>query len=189
MGVLSELKKGRGLLDENALTVSGMTLGEEISLSKNYNHEVIRPFDEPYSPTGGLMILRGNLAPDGAVVKRSRRSRRCSFTKALPTCSTARTRPSPPSTPVRSSRATWWSSAMRARRAARACAKCSADQRHLRHGGRQGSGAHHRRPLLRRDPRRGHRPCFARGCERRHDRPHRGGATSSPSTSQTESSN
>ena len=48
-----------------------MTLGEEISLSKNYNHEVIRPFDEPYSPTGGLMILRGNLAPDGAVVKRS----------------------------------------------------------------------------------------------------------------------
>ena len=70
MGVLSELK-GRGLLDENALTVSGMTLGEEISLSKNYNHEVIRPFDEPYSPTGGLMILRGNLAPDGAVVKRS----------------------------------------------------------------------------------------------------------------------
>ncbi len=46
MGVLSELK-GRGLLDENALTVSGMTLGEEISLSKNYNHEVIRPFDEP----------------------------------------------------------------------------------------------------------------------------------------------
>ena len=70
MGVLSELK-GRGLLDENALTVSGMTLGEEISLSGNYNHEVIRPFDEPYSPTGGLMILRGNLAPDGAVVKRS----------------------------------------------------------------------------------------------------------------------
>ena len=70
MGVLSELK-GRGLLDENALTVSGMTLGEEISLSKNYNHEVIRPFDEPYSPTGGLMILRGNLAPDGAVVKQS----------------------------------------------------------------------------------------------------------------------
>ena len=67
MGVLSELK-GRGLLDENALTVSGMTLGEEISLSKNYNHEVICPFDEPYSPTGGLMILRGNLAPDGAVV-------------------------------------------------------------------------------------------------------------------------
>ena len=70
MGVLSELK-GRGLLDENTLTVSGKTLGEEIAEGKNYNHEVIRPFDDPYSKTGGLMILRGNIAPDGAVVKRS----------------------------------------------------------------------------------------------------------------------
>ena len=70
MGVLSELK-GRGLLDEDALTVSGKTLGEEIAEGKNWNPEVIRHFDAPYSPTGGLMILRGNLAPDGAVVKRS----------------------------------------------------------------------------------------------------------------------
>ena len=70
MGVLSELK-GTGLLDESAMTVSGMTLGEEIALCKNYNPEVIRPFDKPYSETGGLMILRGNLAPDGGVVKRS----------------------------------------------------------------------------------------------------------------------
>ena len=70
MGVLSELK-GKGLLDESAMTVSGMTLGEEIALCKNYNPEVIRPFDKPYSETGGLMILRGNLAPDGGVVKRS----------------------------------------------------------------------------------------------------------------------
>ena len=70
MGVLSELK-GRGLLDESAMTVSGLTLGEEIAKAKNYNHDVIRPFDAPYSATGGLMILRGNLAPDGGVVKRS----------------------------------------------------------------------------------------------------------------------
>ncbi|MCI6376042.1 MAG: dihydroxy-acid dehydratase [Clostridiales bacterium] len=70
MGVLSELK-GRGLLDESAMTVSGLTLGEEIAQAKNRNPEVIRPFDKPYSPTGGLMILRGNLAPDGGVVKRS----------------------------------------------------------------------------------------------------------------------
>ncbi len=70
MGVLSELA-GRNLLDENAMTVSGMTLGEEIALAKNYNPDVIRPFDKPYSETGGLMILRGNLAPDGGVVKRS----------------------------------------------------------------------------------------------------------------------
>jgi dihydroxy-acid dehydratase len=70
MGVLSELR-GRGLLAEDALTVSGKTLGEEIAEAKNYDPEVIRHFDEPYSATGGLMILRGNLAPDGAVVKRS----------------------------------------------------------------------------------------------------------------------
>ena len=70
MGVLSELK-GRGLLDESCMTVSGMTLGEEIAMAKNYNTDVIRPFDDPYSATGGLMILRGNLAPDGGVVKRS----------------------------------------------------------------------------------------------------------------------
>jgi len=70
MGVLSELA-GKGLLDENAMTVSGMTLGEEIALARNYNTDVIRPFDDPYSATGGLMILRGNLAPDGGVVKRS----------------------------------------------------------------------------------------------------------------------
>jgi len=70
MGVLSELA-GKDLLDEGAMTVSGMTLGEEIALAKNYNPDVIRPFDAPYSETGGLMILRGNLAPDGGVVKRS----------------------------------------------------------------------------------------------------------------------
>ena len=70
MGVLSELK-GRGLLYEDALTVSGETLGEEIARGRNQNPEVIRPFDQPYSRTGGLMILRGNVAVDGAVVKRS----------------------------------------------------------------------------------------------------------------------
>jgi dihydroxy-acid dehydratase len=70
MGVLSELK-GRGLLYEDALTVSGETLGEEIARGRNQNPEVIRPFDQPYSQTGGLMILRGNVAVDGAVVKRS----------------------------------------------------------------------------------------------------------------------
>ena len=70
MGVLSELA-GHGLLDESALTVSGRTLGEQIAKAKNYNKDVIRPFNDPYSATGGLMILRGNLAPDGGVVKRA----------------------------------------------------------------------------------------------------------------------
>ena len=70
MGVLSELA-GKGLLDESSMTVSGKTLGEQLAVAKNYNTDVIRPFDDPYSATGGLMILRGNLAPDGGVVKRS----------------------------------------------------------------------------------------------------------------------
>ena len=70
MGVLSELA-GKGLLNEDALTVSGKTLGEQVAKAKNYNKDVIRPFDDPYSATGGLMILRGNLAPDGGVVKRA----------------------------------------------------------------------------------------------------------------------
>ena len=70
MGVLSELAS-KGLLEESAMTVSGRTLGEQVAKAKNYNTDVIRPFDEPYSATGGLMILRGNLAPDGGVVKRS----------------------------------------------------------------------------------------------------------------------
>ena len=70
MGVLSELA-GKGLIDESALTVSGKTLGEQVAKAKNYNKDVIRPFDDPYSATGGLMILRGNLAPDGGVVKRA----------------------------------------------------------------------------------------------------------------------
>ena len=70
MGVLSELA-GKGLLDEEAMTVSGQTLGQQVAKAKNYNTDVIRPFDAPYSATGGLMILRGNLAPDGGVVKRA----------------------------------------------------------------------------------------------------------------------
>ncbi len=70
MGVLSELA-GRGLLAEDCMTVSGKTLGEQVAAAKVYNHDVIRPFDQPYSATGGLMILRGNLAPDGGVVKRA----------------------------------------------------------------------------------------------------------------------
>ncbi len=68
--VLHELL-GRGLLREDALTCSGKTLGEQAGQSPCLDRDVIRAFDAPYSPTGGLMVLRGNLAPDGAVVKRS----------------------------------------------------------------------------------------------------------------------
>ncbi len=53
------------------MTVTGKTVGENIKDCVNLNPEVIRPIDNPYSTTGGLAVLRGNLAPDGSVVKRS----------------------------------------------------------------------------------------------------------------------
>ena len=60
-----------GLLNTDCITVTGKTIGENIANSVNRNPEVIRPVDNPYSKTGGLAILKGNLAPDGSVVKRS----------------------------------------------------------------------------------------------------------------------
>ena len=68
--VLAELNR-IGLLDLSALTCTGQTIGENIAQAKNKNPEVIRPADNPYSKTGGIAVLRGNLAPDGCVVKRS----------------------------------------------------------------------------------------------------------------------
>jgi len=60
-----------GLLDGDALTVTGGTLAENLSMAEVRDEAVIRPLDTPYSPTGGLAILFGNLAPDGAVVKQA----------------------------------------------------------------------------------------------------------------------
>ncbi len=59
------------LLDGDVMTVSGKPLKEVIKNAKNYNEEIIRPLSNPYSAQGGLTILKGNLAPGGAVVKRS----------------------------------------------------------------------------------------------------------------------
>lgn len=53
------------------MTVTGKTVGENIKNCVNLNPEVIRPIDNPYSQTGGLAVLKGNIAPDGGVVKRS----------------------------------------------------------------------------------------------------------------------
>ncbi len=58
-------------MNTDCMTVTGKTLGENISGCGNRNPEVIRPVDNPYSATGGLAVLKGNLAPDGSVVKRS----------------------------------------------------------------------------------------------------------------------
>ena len=68
--VQAELAK-KGLLDLEVPTVTGKTLGENIAGAKILDTKAIRPIDDPYSPTGGLQILWGNLAPDGCVVKRS----------------------------------------------------------------------------------------------------------------------
>ncbi len=68
--VMNELAQA-GLLHTECMTVTGKTVGENIKDCANLNPEVIRPLDNPYSTTGGLAVLRGNLAPDGSVVKRS----------------------------------------------------------------------------------------------------------------------
>ena len=60
-----------GLLNTDCMTVTGKTIGENIANAVNLDPEVIRPVDNPYSKTGGLAVLKGNLAPDGSVVKRS----------------------------------------------------------------------------------------------------------------------
>ncbi len=69
-GVMNEISK-LGLLNLDCMTVTGKTVGENISGRENRNPEVIRPGENPYSQTGGIAILRGNLAPDSCVVKRS----------------------------------------------------------------------------------------------------------------------
>lgn len=68
--VLNELSK-KNILDLECITVTGNTLGENIVNAKVKDYDVIRPIDNPYSETGGIAILRGNLAKDGAVVKRA----------------------------------------------------------------------------------------------------------------------
>jgi len=68
--LMLELTRG-GLIHQDALTVTGQSIGENINGKKIHNPEVIRPIERPYHPTGGLAVLFGNLAPEGAVVKRS----------------------------------------------------------------------------------------------------------------------
>ena len=60
-----------GVIDQKTMTVTGKTVGENLKSARILNEEVIRPLDNPYTKEGGIAILRGNLAPDGAVVKQS----------------------------------------------------------------------------------------------------------------------
>ena len=68
--VMNELSK-KGLIEEDCLTVNGTTIGENIKNCINKDPEVIRPIDNPYQATGGIAVLKGNLAPDTGVVKQS----------------------------------------------------------------------------------------------------------------------
>ena len=68
--VMNELSK-KGLINTQCMTVTGKTIGENIAGCINLNPDVIRPIENPYSETGGIAVLRGNLAPEGSVVKRS----------------------------------------------------------------------------------------------------------------------
>ena len=70
-GVPAVLKEIASQLRLEAATVTGKTLGENISRAACFNREVIKPFDQPLYPEGGLVVLGGNLAPDGAVIKQS----------------------------------------------------------------------------------------------------------------------
>ena len=68
--VMAELNK-KGFLDTSVMTVTGKTLGENLIGVRNLDPEVIRPIENPYSPFGGIAVLKGNLAPEGCVVKQS----------------------------------------------------------------------------------------------------------------------
>ncbi|MFR4997226.1 MAG: dihydroxy-acid dehydratase [Clostridium paraputrificum] len=68
--VLNELSK-KNLIHLDCITATGKTQGENIEGKKVKDYSIVRPIEEPYSETGGIAILRGNLAKDGAVVKRS----------------------------------------------------------------------------------------------------------------------
>ena len=70
MAIFKELD-AKGLVDRDVLTVTGRTLGELIDDTTNHDPEVVRPVENAYYPEGGLRVLRGNLAPDGCVVKQS----------------------------------------------------------------------------------------------------------------------
>ena len=68
--VMKELTKG-DLLDTSVMTCTMKTVGENIRDAKNLNTDIIRPFDDPFMKTGGIAVLKGNLAPDGCVVKQA----------------------------------------------------------------------------------------------------------------------
>jgi L-arabonate dehydrase len=70
-GLPAVMREIRHVLDGQALTVNGKSIGENIADAPNWNREVIKPLDDPFKARAGIAVLRGNLAPDGAVIKPS----------------------------------------------------------------------------------------------------------------------
>lgn len=160
--VLKELEDA-GLIDGSALTCTGKTVHENLSGVKVLDHDVIRPLDDPYTKTGGLAVLFGNIAKNGAIVKRSAVD---------------------PSMLKYSGKAKVYDSEEESEKAifggeihagdvvviryegpagGPGMRDAHPDLRHLRHGARQERRAYHRRTFQRRYPRRFHRPYLARG--------------------------
>ncbi len=71
MAVMKEMSKKNNLLDLDCMSVTGKPIGDSIAKARNYDTEVIRPIDNPFMATGGIMVLSGTFAPNGAVVKKS----------------------------------------------------------------------------------------------------------------------
>ena len=163
-----------GFLHGDCMTVTGRTIAENLeSVKWNPDQDVVRPADNPITPTGGVVGLQGNLAPDGAIVKVA------GMTDADVSRPGALLRQR--GGLLRGGQQPQLQGRRRPRHPLRGPAR---RPRHARdavdHGGalRPGHGrqgrAHHRRPLLRRHPRLLHRPCRAGGGGRRSDRPRRG---------------
>lgn len=76
-GTLSVMKELKSMLDLDCLTVTGNTVGENLKTAVNKNTDIIRPLNKAYSPTGGLAVLRGNLAPDSGITRPAVIAREC----------------------------------------------------------------------------------------------------------------
>ena len=70
-GIPAVMKEIEPLLYRHAMTVTGKTVGENLAIVENHNHEVVRSFSEPLASEGAIAVLRGNLAPNGAIIKTS----------------------------------------------------------------------------------------------------------------------
>ena len=91
--VLKELENG-GLINTDCMTVTGRTVKENLEKVLPTDGSVIRPLSDPFSKTGGIAVLKGNLAKDGCVVKRSAVAPKCCATAERPVSSTAKRKPS-----------------------------------------------------------------------------------------------